>query len=56
LSPILILVGVVMFMTSEATRRRDWAAIIGLGLVLTALQTIAANAAPCAILRSWSIS
>jgi len=47
LSPILILVGVVMFMTSEATRRRDLGrAIIGLGLVLTALQTIAANAAP----------
>ena len=36
LSPILILVGVVMFMTSEATRRRDLGrAIIGLGLVLT---------------------
>jgi phosphate:Na+ symporter len=47
LSPILILVGVIMFMTSEATRRRDLGrAIIGLGLVLTALQTIAANAAP----------
>jgi phosphate:Na+ symporter len=47
LSPILILVGVVMFMTSEATRRRDLGrAVIGLGLVLMALQMIAANAAP----------
>src|SRR5262249_42241678 len=47
LSPLLILVGVVMFMTSEATRRRDLGrAIIGLGLVLMALQLIAANAAP----------
>jgi phosphate:Na+ symporter len=47
LSPILILCGVVMFMVSEATRRRDLGrAIIGLGLVLLALHTIADNAAP----------
>src|SRR5262245_25405138 len=47
LSPILILCGVAMFMVSEATRRRDLGrAIIGLGLVLLALHTIADNAAP----------
>ena len=52
LSPILILCGVIMFMASEATRRRDLGrAIIGLGLVLLALHTIADNAAP---LRSSS--
>jgi phosphate:Na+ symporter len=46
LSPLLILVGVTMFMTSQATRRKDLGrAVIGLGLVLLALQMIAANAA-----------
>jgi phosphate:Na+ symporter len=47
LSPILVLCGVVMFMTSEATRRRDLGrAIIGLGLILLALHLLAENAAP----------
>ncbi|HEY7687800.1 MAG TPA: Na/Pi cotransporter family protein [Dongiaceae bacterium] len=47
LSPLLILVGVALFMTSQATRRRDLGrAVIGLGLVLLALQMIAANGVP----------
>jgi len=47
LSPLLILVGVIMFMTSAATRRRDLGrAVIGLGLVLLALQLVADNAVP----------
>jgi phosphate:Na+ symporter len=47
LSPLLILVGVAMFMTSSATRQRDLGrAVIGLGLVLLALQIIAGNAVP----------
>ena len=47
LSPLLILAGVVLFMTSSATRRRDLGrAIIGLGFVLLALQIIADNAVP----------
>ena len=47
LSPLLILVGVVMFMTSSATRRRDLGrAVIGLGLVLLALQLLSGNAVP----------
>jgi len=47
LSPILILGGVIMFMSSEATRRRDLGrAVIGLGLILLALHMIAENAAP----------
>ena len=47
LSPILILAGVLMFMTSKATRRRDLGrAVIGLGLILLALRMIAENAAP----------
>ena len=47
LSPVLILCGVVMFMAGEATRRRDLGrAVIGLGLILLALHTIADNAAP----------
>jgi phosphate:Na+ symporter len=46
-SPLLILIGVTMFMTSSATRRRDLGrAVIGLGLVLLALQIIAGNAIP----------
>jgi len=47
LSPLLVLVGVVMFMTSSATRQRDLGrAVIGLGLVLLALQLLAGNAVP----------
>jgi phosphate:Na+ symporter len=46
-SPVLILCGVVMFMSSEATRRRDLGrAVVGLGLVLLALQLISASAEP----------
>jgi phosphate:Na+ symporter len=47
LSPVLILAGVALFMTSQATRRRDLGrAVIGLGLILLALQLIAAGGAP----------
>jgi phosphate:Na+ symporter len=47
LSPLLILVGVAMFMSSSATRQRDLGrAVIGLGLVLLALQLLSGNAVP----------
>ncbi|MGH6930408.1 MAG: Na/Pi cotransporter family protein, partial [Dongiaceae bacterium] len=47
LSPLLILAGVIMFMTGSATRQRDLGrAVIGLGLVLLALQLLAGNAVP----------
>jgi phosphate:Na+ symporter len=47
LSPLLILAGVVMFMAGSATRQRDLGrAVIGLGLVLLALQLLAGNAVP----------
>ncbi|MGH6932627.1 MAG: Na/Pi cotransporter family protein, partial [Dongiaceae bacterium] len=46
-SPLLILCGVIIFMTSDATRWRDLGrAVIGLGLVLLALQLISASAEP----------
>jgi phosphate:Na+ symporter len=47
LSPLLILAGVIVFMSSQATRWRDLGrALIGLGLVLLALQLISASAEP----------
>jgi len=47
LSPLLILVGVVMFMAVRATTPRDLGrTICGLGIVLLALQLIGTNAAP----------
>ncbi len=47
LSPLLILVGVGLFMTARATQPRDLGrAVVGLGIVLLALQLIAAAAAP----------
>jgi phosphate:Na+ symporter len=47
LSPLLILVGVVMFMAMRATTPRDLGrTICGLGIVLLALQLIGTNAAP----------
>jgi phosphate:Na+ symporter len=47
LSPMLILVGVIMFMGIQASRPRDIGrALVGLGLVLLALSLVAAAAAP----------
>src|SRR5262249_45933810 len=47
LSPVLILLGVIVFMAVQTTRWRDLGrAGVGLGIVILALQLIAATAAP----------
>ena len=47
LSPLLVLVGVIVFMASKETRPRDLGrAVVGLGIILLALQLIGGTAAP----------